>query len=431
MRIAHLIPIAAVGAVTACSSLLGIHDPEVERLDAGGPTGEGGGGEAGDSLEGGPVPETGVDAGLVCPPGRANCNALLSDGCETDIATAANCGSCGHVCPACSNGQCVPFNLVLGNGNDFGGFVGVGGGALVWASVGSKGLYALPIAGGLPVLKLGADPFDATSIYVGPSYVGATVYTSAEGVRMYDPSNNSAYTGIQIDPCNRALGFVADETGAAYYAHASQAPATCGLPTLSITKRTPVGGGAFQQTWTFETGGYRAGESEWMALDANHLYFTGYRDTAPGIYKISRGGGNASIVADGNFNSAPLAVDATSVYTISNNDEASPGAAALVAYDKVTFGVKTILATGERSFASSAAAGSARKASIAVDATHVYWTAADDTAAPTKLGRIMRVPKGGGVKEVLADKQPGAYGVAIDGTYVYWTTTEAIKRIPK
>ena len=431
MRLLRWLPIVAVSAVTACSSLLGIHDPEIERLGGGGPTVEGGNvDEAGNPIDGGPNPEGGVDSGLVCAKHRGNCNTLLEDGCETDLTTPANCGSCDHVCLACSNGQCAPQTVATGGGLDYAGFISVddkAAGFVYWASEGSKGLYATAKSNGTPVLKVGSDPFDATSIYVGASYVGATVYTIAEGVRMYDPTSQAAYTGIQLDACNRALGLVADETGAVYYAHASQVPGTCGMATIDITKRTPSGGGAFQQPWTFEAGGYRAGESEWLALDANFLYFVGYRNTAAGIFRIGRGGGASAMVAPGNFNSAPLAVDATSIYTLLANDTA---AAELVAYDKLT-GVKTILATGERSFAPSAVANSARKAQLVIDATHVYWTAADDTGSPTALGRIMRIPKAGGAKEILADKQTGAYGVAIDATFVYWTTATAIKRVPK
>jgi hypothetical protein len=45
-----------------------------------------------------------------CPPGRADCNQLLDDGCEADLLTAATCGSCGKSCGAgqlCENGSCV------------------------------------------------------------------------------------------------------------------------------------------------------------------------------------------------------------------------------------------------------------------------------------------------------------------------------------
>jgi hypothetical protein len=430
MRVLRWIPVAAAVAIMACGSLIGIHDPEIERLD-GGPAVEGGAvDEAGKPIEAGPNPDAGNDAGL-CPANRADCNKDRSDGCETDLTTPTNCGSCDHKCLACESGKCVPQIVATGMGLDYAGFVGVDGTNLYWASAGSKGLYSVAkIGGGTPVAKASSDPFDATSIYVGPAYAGATVYTTAEGVRIIDPSTGNPFTGIQMDGCNRALGFVADETGAAYYAHASRLPGTCEMATIDITKRVPTGGVTFMQPWTFETGGYRAGESEWMALDGGYLYFVGYRDTNPGIYRIARAGGSASIVADGNFNSAPLAVDGVSVYSITNNDEALAGAAALVAYDKVT-GTPTILASGERSFAPSATAGAARRAQMAVDATHVYWTAVDDSALPTKLGRIMRIPKVGGAKEILADKQPGAFGVAIDAGFVYWTTTAAIKRIPK
>jgi hypothetical protein len=48
-----------------------------------------------------------------CQPGRADCNAVAADGCETDLALPTSCGSCGVACPAapnatpaCSNGLC-------------------------------------------------------------------------------------------------------------------------------------------------------------------------------------------------------------------------------------------------------------------------------------------------------------------------------------
>ncbi len=197
---------------------------------------------------------------------------------------------------------------------------------------------------------------------------------------------------------------------------------------MHITKRIPNGGG-YSEEWDFTAGVFRAGESQWMTRDAQFLYYVGYRDTSPGIYRISRAGGSSSLVAPRQYNSAPLASDATSLYTIYNNDEALAGAATVVAIDKNT-GAATAVATGERSF--SLTATTLVKASLAVDATHVYWTSADGadgTGSP--LARITRAPKGGGPKEVLAEKQAAAYGMAIDDGFVYWTTTSAIERIPK
>ena len=105
-------------------------------------------------------------------------------------------------------------------------------------------------------------------------------------------------------------------------------------------------------------------------------------------------------------------------------------AATVIAIER-NAGTATAGATGERSF--SLTATSLVKASLAVDATHVYWTSDDDGAdgSGSPLARIMRAPKGGGPKEVLAEKQAAAYGVAIDDGFVYWTTTSAIERIPK
>ena len=49
----------------------------------------------------------------VCEPGRADCNADPSDGCETDLSTLDNCGACDCPCDppnavgACEEGECV------------------------------------------------------------------------------------------------------------------------------------------------------------------------------------------------------------------------------------------------------------------------------------------------------------------------------------
>ncbi len=66
---------------------------------------------AGQSCVAGACTGGAVDAGLVCPSGYGNCNAVAADGCETNlISNASHCGACGSVCPAgrvCTAGVCV------------------------------------------------------------------------------------------------------------------------------------------------------------------------------------------------------------------------------------------------------------------------------------------------------------------------------------
>ena len=426
-RLALCVLAAGLGA---CSAILGIHEPDVAVVGA----------AARDSAVPEIIPvggDAGSDATLVfdaavfdsgCPKDRADCNKMTADGCEVDTTLPANCGSCGHACLACDKGQCAPQTIASGGALDYAGFVAVDAQNLYWASAGSKALYVVAKAGGgTPTIKTSAATFDATTVFAGAKYLGATIYSSAEGVRAFDAVTGNPAPGIQVDACSAALGLTADETGAVYYAHGSQS-GVCAVAPMHITKRTPNGGG-YNEEWDFTAGAFRAGESQWMTLDAQFLYYVGYRDTSPGIYRIARAGGSSSLVAPGQYNSAPLASDATSLYTIYNNDEALAGPATVVAIDKNT-GAATAIAAGERSF--SLTPTTLVKASLAVDATHVYWTSADGTdGSGSPLARIMRAPKGGGPKEVLAEKQAAAYGMAIDDGFVYWTTTSAIKRIPK
>ena len=52
--------------------------------------------------------ENGMCANVVCVAGRANCDGDGANGCETDLQTPANCGSCGRRCRSCDLGFCIP-----------------------------------------------------------------------------------------------------------------------------------------------------------------------------------------------------------------------------------------------------------------------------------------------------------------------------------
>jgi hypothetical protein len=52
---------------------------------------------------------------------------------------------------------------------------------------------------------------------------------------------------------------------------------------------------------------------------------------------------------------------------------------------------------------------------IAIDSSHVY-------AADNHDGEILRVPKAGGVVEILASGQPWSFDVAVDDVAVYWSS---------
>lgn len=408
----------------ACSAILGIHDPEVDGIVTTDLPDGSLDGRTGDSAT---SSDASGDGPVACPANRADCNNNAADGCETDTTQPQNCGSCGHVCLACESGKCAPQVLASGGGLDYTGLLAVDGQSVYWASPGSKNLYAVPKAGGTPTSKTAADPMDATTIYVGPTYLGVSAFSPVPGLRLLARASGSLIANVQVDGCQTALGVIADETDAIYYAHGSNAGA-CGTQPFHITKRTPNGGGGFFETWDFAAGTYATAESEWLALDAQNLYFVGYRDTASGVYRISRAGGASSIVVPGRFVGAPLAVDDKNVYSIRNNDLGAVGDAELVAVDKATSGV-TVLAIGEPSFK----VGGVVRASLVIDATHVYWTADDgaDDAGAVRYGRVMRVKKAGGAKEVLADKEPAAYGLAVDDGFVYWSSAAGIKRIPK
>ena len=64
---------------------------------------------------------------------------------------------------------------------------------------------------------------------------------------------------------------------------------------------------------------------------------------------------------------------------------------------------------------------------IALDATHVYW--ANQGSSPMFTdGSVTRAPKGGGAPETIASGERGPYGVVVIGSAVYWTAATAVMR---
>jgi hypothetical protein len=411
------------GAITACSGILGIEDPVVDGLvfsEAGPDTRVAD--EAGGFSEGG--------GGGTCVAPRADCNGG-SDGCETDVTmSAAHCGACGHSCggAACIAGRCQA--QVLSSGApilDYSGYVGVNSSRVVWANRPGRGVYSVPKAGGTFLQYFGATSFAPTTLDVHETFFVVADYD------LYGVARWATAGGGNEDPraesCATGLGAVADDTGAVYYAHLNDT-GPCMGSIYHVTKRAPAGGGAYSTAWDVAVSNFSAGASKWMVLDANNLYFDAYLQppsNPTGIYSVSRtAGGAISLVLAGGFLGSPMAIDGNTLFAIENVGGAS---AMVVAIDLGTK-AKRPIATTDHGFLE---AGSNVRAQIAVDATHVYWTAAVGADNPSVQGRVFRAKKDGSsaAAENVTDAEPSLYGMAIDESSVYWSTASAIKRIAK
>jgi hypothetical protein len=141
-----------------------------------------------------------------------------------------------------------------------------------------------------------------------------------------------------------------------------------------------------------------------ITLDAVNAYWIDYG--SGGVVKEPLGGGTRTTLTS--QKGIYIAVDETNVYWTNDAVMKVPKAG----------GTPLTLATGDLTLS---------KHGIAVNSTDVYWAefnyACGGTDQPCSpgLGRVMRVPVGGGTPSVVASRQSGADSIALDATHVYWT----------
>ena len=356
-------------------------------------------------------------------------------GCGDTTTSADNCGACGHKCitTACVAGRCQAQVLVTGAPiADYSGYVGVNASLVVWANKPTRGVYSAPKGGGIFQQYFGTTAFTPTTLDVHETFFVFSDY-DLYGVAKYTLPG-TASEDPRAESCATGLGAVADETGAVYYAHLNDT-GPCTGAIFHITKRVPTGGGTYTTAWDIPVSNFSVGASKWMVVDANNLYFDSSfqpPSNPNGIYAMPRNGGagvTPSLVLAGGFLASPMALDGTTLYTIEFVSSATPS---VVAID-LPMKTKRLVAKTEHAFFE---AGSNARAQIAVDATHVYWTAAVGTENPSTGGRVLRARKdgsdlGGKGEEIVVDTEPSLFGMTIDQSFVYWSTASAIKRVAK
>ena len=224
---------------------------------------------------------------------------------------------------------------------------------------------------GGPTMVIGTIPGSANAVYVDVD--GIYVASSQSVTRMsFDGANKINYGGF-----NQAARGIAVVPGRVYWtAVANVRYSDLGLPLpMTFTTTTTAAQGIFADATN------------------NVLYWT---------------------VNDGSIWSSPLPTAAPKMLALGAN-----GANNIVVDDKYVFwssnkGLERVDIMGGMPVA---LALSPNIRSVAVDATHVYWT--DELA-----GLVQRVLKdGSGPIEMIGFDQSGPFGLALDNQYVYWSNS--------
>ncbi len=192
-------------------------------------------------------------------------------------------------------------------------------------------------------------------------------------------------------------------------------------------RKAPLDGSRVDTLWTGQIGSP-------VAVDSKHVYF--FDAGANTVMQVEKDGSSPAAVETNQIEVNSIAAHSKFLYWLTQSELKEKDLAG---------GTLNTLASG---------LSSAR--SVAVDATHVYWAqgqwngsetiqsmprgggaatqlsaagayaiALDASyvyAADNHDGEILRVPKAGGIVEILASSQPYPFDIAVDGLAVYWSS---------
>lgn len=323
------------------------------------------------------------DAGAACTAGLGDCDQSPSNGCETDLTSdAQHCGACGHGCQGghCQSARCQAIVLAQGQAAAY--RLAVDETHVYW-TLGAKGIIArVPITGGQP------ETF--ASSQNGPADVavqGGQVYwvNAGDGTVQRAPAAGGATTQIAAGQ-GQAWSIAVVAGTVIWNDEQSGAVRKLGPGDAAPTTLSTAPG-----SWAVAADEHRA---YWTQLGPGDVLFAPLAGGAPVTLASNLGGPQA------------IAVSGDSVFFTLN------GAGSVESVPRLG-GVVTIL---------SSEGGDA----LAVDSDNVYFGAHD--------GRLLRVPRAGGSATTLALGTAPATSIALDATSVYWTaadTSGLISRVAK
>ena len=320
-----------------------------------------------------------------CDPNYIDCDQIPENGCERDSLTDhAHCGTCGNDCGTggCRNGTCVLPEL-LGPTPFPPGKLAIYKMSLYIGSRSTAGdVGSMPLTGG-----------PANIIGTGPGMINA-LYVDLDGIYMAGSQGAMRLSFDGTSKFNYSAGFNQLARGIAVVPGRVYWTALSNIRYSDINLPLPM---------TFAT---TLAASQGIMADAanNILYWT---------------------LNDGSVWSSPVGTMAMSKQLAMGPN----GANNIVADDKYLYwsstkGIERVDILGGDPVEIGL---SPDIRSVAIDATHVYWT--DENA-----GMIQRVRKdGSGLVEIIGFSQQGPYGLALDNQYVYWSnsTSSNIWRAPK
>jgi hypothetical protein len=311
---------------------------------------------------------------------------MSDDGCEVDLATdGLHCGKCNNSCDgsSCSAGKCQA--LVIAQGQSSPGEIALDSGQVYWTNYGSgtvmraskDGKTTLVVADNQAsvwgVSVFGNKVYWANASTIGSAWQGATDGSSAPVELYSSKASNSRMRGVAADE---------DYLFIAHYDYNQ-------VVRVKLVDQTKAS--------------FPAQKPNDVTLDADAAYWSNEEGSLVKLARTAATGTSPQVLLSGLSRPRGVAVDDSSVFVVaSGNVNGSDGTLYRIPKNG---GVAVELATSLHN-----------PRELALDATHVYFTAYGD-------GTVQRMSKdavAGGSREVIATAQQFPIGIAVDDRYIFW-----------